>query len=558
MFAFSSGNTRLLVVSVMSSDVIVPKKQMVVDRLRRRMEQYRMRHKVSTEKMGQANTVLFERGFQQTQTLKQKFLETKSKKGAKNKNKSESTATQTQYARTIKQSVPASNSENGIKEELTFDTESLSKPLEYFLDGDDSCDEEAFSQFFRDLPNDLKFMEGEDIGSSLDLPDIGLTEQLNGSCSSTPSENNLKEEPRTPSEPRSQQSLSVPHTPKSESPFPPPSPGNIVGNPNAPGPIPASGAAQTLQKLARKHNQGSNNTSGNPCSSPVPTPSSATVYKRGTPSPASGAISPLDAPVRTPSPMRQQGPSPSFPGYQHLQHPHPYAPGASGSPLTNGQMHFNHMKQPPNFQPQMNSQQPSFHNGLPPRVPGTGEGPPPPYPGNGPAPMMMGGQMHLPQLPYSSAALDSTRAVRPVTTSTWNQIAVCPPSMSVSPSPMHMGGGPQMSFSQQRMGMPPSSVPMGVPPSSALPQGAMPPQMMGSGQRMVFHSMPGGRGGPPDAYMIPQGPQQTIMMRMPNSKGSIPVSATQLTKLRTGTGNPPGAKAVERSANHTASSNDRG
>ncbi|CAG0879507.1 unnamed protein product [Cyprideis torosa] len=34
-------------------------------------------------------------------------------------------------------------------------------------------------------------------------------------------------------------------------------------------------------------------------------------------------------------------------------------------------------------------------------------------------------------------------------------------------------------------------------------------------------------------------------------QGSIPVRATQLTKLRIGTGNPPGAKAVECSANHT-------
>ncbi|CAG0896495.1 unnamed protein product [Cyprideis torosa] len=41
-------------------------------------------------------------------------------------------------------------------------------------------------------------------------------------------------------------------------------------------------------------------------------------------------------------------------------------------------------------------------------------------------------------------------------------------------------------------------------------------------------------------------------------QGLITVRATQLTKLRIGTRNPPAAKAVERSANHTASFNDRG
>ncbi|KAG8248973.1 hypothetical protein J6590_031000 [Homalodisca vitripennis] len=65
------------------AEVITPKKQVVVDRLRRRIEGYRRHQSDCIPRYNQAFTGLVEQNIQDTLVLKQRYLESKSKRAAK-------------------------------------------------------------------------------------------------------------------------------------------------------------------------------------------------------------------------------------------------------------------------------------------------------------------------------------------------------------------------------------------------------------------------------------------------------------------------------------------
>ncbi|XP_077518956.1 uncharacterized protein LOC144128979 [Amblyomma americanum] len=71
----------------MRGDVLPPKRQAVVDRLRRRIELYRRHHNAVLPRQGQANSAVSEDQRQETLLLKQRYLESKAKKAKKSEHK---------------------------------------------------------------------------------------------------------------------------------------------------------------------------------------------------------------------------------------------------------------------------------------------------------------------------------------------------------------------------------------------------------------------------------------------------------------------------------------
>uniref|UniRef100_A0A224YCS4 Mastermind n=1 Tax=Rhipicephalus zambeziensis TaxID=60191 RepID=A0A224YCS4_9ACAR len=72
----------------MRGDVLPPKRQAVVDRLRRRIELYRRHHNATLPRYEQAANAVYEEQRQETLLLKQRYLESKAKKSKKNEHKS--------------------------------------------------------------------------------------------------------------------------------------------------------------------------------------------------------------------------------------------------------------------------------------------------------------------------------------------------------------------------------------------------------------------------------------------------------------------------------------
>ena len=68
-------------------DVLPPKRQAVVDRLRRRIESYRRRQSECIPRFDQSFNGLCEQNIQETLVLKQRFLESKAKRAAKKTDK---------------------------------------------------------------------------------------------------------------------------------------------------------------------------------------------------------------------------------------------------------------------------------------------------------------------------------------------------------------------------------------------------------------------------------------------------------------------------------------
>lgn len=68
-------------------EALTPKRQAVVDRLRRRIENYRRRQNDSIPRFDQCFNGLVEQNIQDTQVLKQRFLESKAKRQAKKTDK---------------------------------------------------------------------------------------------------------------------------------------------------------------------------------------------------------------------------------------------------------------------------------------------------------------------------------------------------------------------------------------------------------------------------------------------------------------------------------------
>lgn len=65
------------------AEVLPPKRQAVVDRLRRRIENYRRHQNDCIPRFNQSFTGLVEQNIQDTLALKQRFLESKAKRAAK-------------------------------------------------------------------------------------------------------------------------------------------------------------------------------------------------------------------------------------------------------------------------------------------------------------------------------------------------------------------------------------------------------------------------------------------------------------------------------------------
>lgn len=65
------------------AEVITPKRQAVVDRLRRRIENYRKHQSDCVPRFNQAFNGIVEQNVQDTMALKQRYLENKSKRAAK-------------------------------------------------------------------------------------------------------------------------------------------------------------------------------------------------------------------------------------------------------------------------------------------------------------------------------------------------------------------------------------------------------------------------------------------------------------------------------------------
>ena len=76
-------------------EVLPPKRQAVVDRLRRRIENYRRRQTDLVPKFDQTFDVLCEQNTQDTLVLKQRYLDTKARKQAKKTDKKQNDATGT-------------------------------------------------------------------------------------------------------------------------------------------------------------------------------------------------------------------------------------------------------------------------------------------------------------------------------------------------------------------------------------------------------------------------------------------------------------------------------
>jgi mastermind-like protein len=69
------------------SDIALPKNQAVLDRLRRRIENYRQHHNESIPRFEHTTNGLNEQQKNDTLLLKQRYLENKAKKSQKNKEK---------------------------------------------------------------------------------------------------------------------------------------------------------------------------------------------------------------------------------------------------------------------------------------------------------------------------------------------------------------------------------------------------------------------------------------------------------------------------------------
>ncbi|XP_064481840.1 uncharacterized protein LOC135394788 isoform X1 [Ornithodoros turicata] len=72
---------------MMRGDVLPPKRQAVVDRLRRRIELYRRHHNATLPRYEAAANAIYEEQHQDTLMLKQRYLESKTKKAKKNEHK---------------------------------------------------------------------------------------------------------------------------------------------------------------------------------------------------------------------------------------------------------------------------------------------------------------------------------------------------------------------------------------------------------------------------------------------------------------------------------------
>lgn len=72
---------------MMRGDVLPPKRQAVVDRLRRRIELYRRHHSATLPRYDDSANDVYEEQRQETLMLKQRYLESKAKKAKKNEHK---------------------------------------------------------------------------------------------------------------------------------------------------------------------------------------------------------------------------------------------------------------------------------------------------------------------------------------------------------------------------------------------------------------------------------------------------------------------------------------
>lgn len=104
----------------MRGDVLPPKRQAVVDRLRRRIELYRRHHNATLPRFEQAANAVYEEQRQETLLLKQRYLESKVKKAKKSESKS-SGAAATSSADSHKNLLQKSNKRPAVNIEASHD-----------------------------------------------------------------------------------------------------------------------------------------------------------------------------------------------------------------------------------------------------------------------------------------------------------------------------------------------------------------------------------------------------------------------------------------------------
>uniref|UniRef100_L7M9H9 Putative mastermind-like protein 3 n=1 Tax=Rhipicephalus pulchellus TaxID=72859 RepID=L7M9H9_RHIPC len=108
----------------MRGDVLPPKRQAVVDRLRRRIELYRRHHNATLPRYEQAANAVYEEQRQETLLLKQRYLESKAKKSKKSEHKSlkdSSGAAATSSADSHKNILQKSNKRPAVNIEASHD-----------------------------------------------------------------------------------------------------------------------------------------------------------------------------------------------------------------------------------------------------------------------------------------------------------------------------------------------------------------------------------------------------------------------------------------------------
>ncbi|XP_050038799.2 uncharacterized protein [Dermacentor andersoni] len=104
----------------MRGDVLPPKRQAVVDRLRRRIELYRRHHNATLPRFEQAANAVYEDQRQETLLLKQRYLESKVKKTKKSESKSSGSAA-TSSADSHKNLLQKSNKRPAVNIEASHD-----------------------------------------------------------------------------------------------------------------------------------------------------------------------------------------------------------------------------------------------------------------------------------------------------------------------------------------------------------------------------------------------------------------------------------------------------
>ncbi|KAK4883013.1 hypothetical protein RN001_006332 [Aquatica leii] len=103
--------------SPLHPDVITPKRQAVVDRLRRRIESYRRRQSDCMPRFDQTFTGLCEQNLQDTLQLKQRYLDTKNKRTPKSKDKKQQDSTALQSSVHVQQKFlkrPSEDHDSGV------------------------------------------------------------------------------------------------------------------------------------------------------------------------------------------------------------------------------------------------------------------------------------------------------------------------------------------------------------------------------------------------------------------------------------------------------------